>query len=188
MFSLRRSVLPAVLAVLTAAGAANADLKCSKTATYKVKAAAKPKIGPRLKFDGEGPVTGEEKGGKLIFTAKLNDIDMGERNKHTRKYFRIKKDSEAKLTVDRGALKIPDDKKSVSGVVQGKLQLNGKEKPVKVKYKAKRSGSEFEVSDTSFTFKYTDFGIEEICEFVGTICVEPEVTITVDKMTLKDNK
>ncbi|HLV65431.1 MAG TPA: YceI family protein [Polyangiaceae bacterium] len=186
MFSPRRIVLPAVLAALTAAGAANAELTCSKTATYKVNAAAKPKIGPRLKFDGKGPVNGEEKGGKLVFVAKLDEVDMGERNEHTRKYFRIKKDSVAKLTVDKGALKIPEGNKAVEGEVKGKLQLNGQEKPVKVKYKAKREGGEFVVSDASFSFKYTDFGIEKICEFVGTICVEPDVTITVEKMTLKD--
>jgi hypothetical protein len=55
---------------------------------------------------------------------------------------------------------------------------------VTISYKAKKSGSDYEVSDATFKFNYTDFGVEKICKAV--ICVKPEVTVTVPSLKLHE--
>ena len=53
-----------------------------------------------------------------------------------------------------------------------------------VSYTAKRTGSDIHIKDASFPFDYTKFGVEKICKL--GVCVDPEVTIKVSRMKLRE--
>lgn len=185
--SSRRTLIAVFFSALTFSLAASAGLTSIESGKYKVEGAAKPKIGPRLKFDGKGVVTAKEDGGKFVFVADLKDkLDMGERNEHTKEDFKCKEHPKATLVIDKGAIKMPEDNKVEKGEVTGQLTLRGKTNPVKVSYVVKRTGSDYHVKDASFTFDYTKFGMEPICRFGKTICVESSVKITVHGLKLRD--
>jgi polyisoprenoid-binding protein YceI len=186
MLSRSRSVLAVLFSVCTFSAIASADLTHLSEGKFKIEGAAKPKIGPRLNFDGKGSVKGEQQGDKIVFTADLkNKLDMGERTKHAKEDFECNKHPDAKLSVDKSAIKMPEDQKDSTGEVKGDLTLHGVTKSVKVKYKAKRMGSDIAVRG-NFSFKYTDFGIKPICRFNETICVEPDVKVSVEGVKLRD--
>jgi polyisoprenoid-binding protein YceI len=184
---LRRSRLAlaaTVLSITTVALAAQAAaLQSIDKADVKIEAEAKPGLG---KFDGLcDAVSAKEEGGKLVFEAELNrGLRMGLRDKHTREAFNVPKHKVAKLVVDKSEIKFPDDKGKVSGKVKGDLTLHGKTKPVTVNYVASRTGSDIHIKDASFSFDYTQFGVEKICKL--GVCVEPTVTIRVPRMKLRE--
>lgn len=186
MFRRSRLIVAVAVSSLTFSVIAFAALESLGSANYQVEAAAKPKIGPRLEFDGKGPATAKEEGGKLVFKADLKKLDMGNRTSHMKEDFEVSKHPTVTLSIDKSKLKMPDDKKKESDTVTGELELHGKKKPVKVKYSVARTGSDYHIKNATFSFKYTDFGIKEICRFKGTICVEPSVTIKVPQMKLRD--
>lgn len=181
-----RSLLAALFSVCTFSAVASADLTHLSEGHFKIEGAAKPKIGPRLNFDGKGAVKGEQQGDKIVFTADLkNKLDMGERTKHAKEDFECHKHPEAKLSVDKASIKMPEDQKETAGVAQGQFTLHGVTKTVKVHYKAKRMGSDYAVRG-NFNFNYTEFGIKPICRFNETICVEPNVKVSVGGVKLRD--
>lgn len=183
---LRRSrlVLAATaLSVTTFALAAQAALQSIDKADVKIEAEAKPGLG---KFDGLcDAVSAKEEGGKLVFEAELNrGLRMGLRDKHTREAFKVSKHKIARLVVDKGDIKMPGDKEKAKGRVKGNLTLHGKTQPVTVHYFASRTGSDIHIKDAWFTFDYTNFGVEKICKL--GVCVEPNVTIRVPRMKLRE--
>lgn len=183
---LRRSrlVLAATaLSITTVALAAQAALQSIDKADIKIEAEARPGLG---KFDGLcDAVSAKEVGDKLVFEAELKrGLRMGLRDKHTREAFKVDKHNVAKLVVEKSKLKMPADNESVKGKVKGDLTLHGVTKPVTVSYTAKRTGSDVHVKDATFNFDYTEFGVEKICKL--GVCVEPQVTITVPRMKLRE--
>jgi len=185
--SSRRTLIAVLCSALTFSVAASAGLTSIESGRFKLEGAAKPKIGPRLNFDGKGPVTAKEEGSTIVFETNLQKhLDMGERTEHAKEDFKCKKHPTAKLVVEKSAIKLPEDNKKTDGVVSGQLTLHGQTKPVKVKYTAARTGSDFHVKSASFTFDYTEFGVTPICRFGKTICVEPKVTVTVTGLKLRD--
>lgn len=126
----------------------------------------------------------EEAGGKIKFIAKLSSIKtgIGLRDKHLKKML-TKKSSKAELLIDKSKVEVPKDKKTASGDTKGKLKMNGVVKPVTVKYKVKRTGSDYHVQGM-FDINYTDFGWEKQC-YMG-VCVDEQVKIKV-KLKLRDS-
>jgi polyisoprenoid-binding protein YceI len=186
MLSRSRSVLAVLFSVCTFSAVASADLTHLSEGKFKIYGAARPKIGPQLKFDGKGSVKGEQRGDKIVFTADLkNKLDMGERTKHAKEDFECDKHPDAKLSVEKAAIKMPEDQKVSEGEVKGDFTLHGVTKSVKVTYKAKRMGSDIAVKG-NFSFKYTDFGMKPICRFGKTICVEPDVRVTVEDVKFRE--
>jgi polyisoprenoid-binding protein YceI len=184
--SSRHTLLAVFFSALTFSVAASAGLTSIEAGKFKVEGAAKPKIGPRLSFDGKGHVSAKEEGDKVVFEADLKRLDMGERTEHAKEDFECKKHPVARLVVDKSAIKIPEDNKKSEGQVSGMLTLHGETKPVKVSYKVARTGSDYHVKSASFSFDYTAFGVAPICRFGKTICVEPTVKVTVSGLKLRD--
>jgi polyisoprenoid-binding protein YceI len=178
----RTSVAAAAILLTTFALGADARWNCVEKGRIKVEAVAKPALGA---FSGESKdVDAKEEGDKVIFTSDLKKLDMGLRKNHTKEAFEIDKHPKVKLTIEKSKLKVPADKEKVSGEVTGKLALHGVEKPVKVSYTVSRTGSDFHIKEAKFSFNYTNFNVEKICK-VG-VCVEPNVTVTVSNVKLRD--
>lgn len=177
-----RSAFAAAAVALTFALVAQADLQSAGKGEVKIEAVAKPALG---KFAGSlDDISASEKDGKLVFVADLpRGLKMGMRDSHTREAFRTGKHKNVKLVVDKDKLKFPEDNKKVEGEVSGDLTLHGVTKSVKVKYSAKRTGSDYHLNGSSFSFNYTDFGVEKICKL--SVCVEPLVTIRVERLKLR---
>jgi len=180
-----RSLLAVLFTVCTLSATASADLVKLDSGFFKVEGSAKPKIGPKLNFDGKGSAWGEQQGDKIVFKADLRKLDMGERTKHTKEDFECDKHPDAMLEVQKAAVKMPEDQKETSGEVKAMFTLRGVTKPVKVHYKAKRMGSDYAVRG-HFSFKYTEFGMQPICRFGKTICVEPTVKVSVMGVKLRE--
>lgn len=176
----------AALSTLTVSLVASAALVSIDSPKFTISGAAKPKVGPRLEFSGTGPFSAREVRGNLVFSAKMSNVDLGERTSHMREDCHADGHPDITLTVDKDKLKIPDDNQRVVGDVPGSLKFHGQTKNVRLKYVAKRTGSDYHIKDAEFTFDYTSFGIPKICRFKGTICVEPRVTIKVPQMKLRD--
>lgn len=177
-----RTAFAAAALALTFAFVAQADLESAGKGEVKIEAVAKPALG---KFSGElDDISAKERDGKIIFTADLpRGLKMGMRDSHTREVFKVQKHKHVKLVVDKSKIKFPDDNQKVEGEVEGQLTLHGVTKPVKVKYSAKRTGSDFHLKGSSFSFNYTDFGVEKICKL--SVCVEPLVTVRVNQLKLR---
>jgi hypothetical protein len=181
--SSRRTLIAVLCSALTFSIAASAGLMTTDTkSSYSVKTKA---LKGALSIDGKGgPVTAKEADGMIIFETKMEKLDMGKRNDHTKKEFRCDTHKTATLTIAKSALKVPEDGKTAKGVVTGKLKLNGVPNDVKVNYEVKRTGSEYEVKTASFSFDYTKFGVGQICKFA--VCVANNVDITVSNLKLAD--
>ena len=89
----------------------------------------------------------------------------------------------AKLEVAKSALKFPGNDEEKSGEATGKFTLNGKsDDNFKVKYKAKRTGSDLHVQGST-AIDIREFQIQVPC-YLG-VCVDPHVKIEV-KFKLRD--
>lgn len=180
----RRIAVAAVAVCLTTfAIAADAALTGVDKGHVKIDAVAKPGLGA---FSGEvNGVDVKEAGGKLVFSSDLEGrLKMGLRQDHCKKAFETGKHRSVTLTVDKSKLKMPADNGKESGEVTGDLKLHGVTKPVKVKYKVSRTGSDYHIKEATFSFNYTEFGVEKICKL--GVCVEPDVTITVEGVKVRD--
>lgn len=155
--------------------------------TYEVRGKATGGI----PVSGNGKFSVSEGDGKVVFRAPLRKgvLDMGIRDKHTRKEFELGDRSEAKLVVKRSALQLPKEGAQVSGTVRGTLTFQGVTRPVDVQYAVRRTKGAYTVSSASFTFDYTKFrpkedgDDKEICKAI--VCVKPSVTIALDGAPLR---
>lgn len=161
------SFAPALVA-LTVALAASAD-------SYDV--VGKPDLGftatgpGGLKINGSADkLVAMEQGDKLVFKASLTNIQtgIGLRDKHTKKYLATDQWPDASLTVDKSAIKMPEDGKKSSGSVPAKFRLHGVTRDVKVQYSADRAGSGYAVSG-NFGVNIVDHKIEQPC-YLGVCC------------------
>lgn len=186
--SFRRTLLAVLLSAMTFSAVASAELKAKGSPKFAVNASAQVAGKDVIDFSGSGPFTAREEGDSLVFVASLDKLDMGERNEHTRKDFKIKGDSKAKLVVKKADVKLSEGDKAEckDRTVKGQLTFHGETKPVKVTYSAARKGDGFVVRNASFSFDYTQFGRPKICRFLGSTCVKPQVTIKVKEVELQN--
>jgi polyisoprenoid-binding protein YceI len=168
MMRYRLSSFAPALAALTFALAASAD-------SYDV--VGKPALGFTATGPGGLKINGTaenliaiEDGGKIVFKASLKDVKtgIGLRDNHTKKYLGVKEWPDASLTVDKAAIKMPEDGKKSSGTVPGKFRLHGVTRDVKVAYSAERTGSEYAIGG-HFGVNITDHKIEQPC-YLGVCC------------------
>jgi len=135
-------------------------------------------VGPGgLKINGTSEsLKAMEDGDKLVFKASLVNIKtgIGLRDNHTKKYLGTDQWPDASLTVDKSAVKIPEDGKKSSGNAPGKFRLHGVTRDVKVAYTVSRSGSDYSV-DGHFNVNIEDHKIEKPC-YLG-VCVDTNVKV-----------
>ena len=72
---------------------------------------------------------------------------------------------------------------ALSGLLDGRLALHGRERPVAVPLRAEREGDGWRVRGT-FSLRQSDFGIEPFSGFLGTISVHDEVRIELDLLLI----
>ena len=137
-------------------------------------------LGPAgMKINGtSSDLTAAEQDGVLTLTAPLANLKtgIGLRDNHLRGYLNTSKHPNATLVIERSKLKLPDDGKTVEGTANGNFTLNGKTKPLKFRYKAKRTGSDFHVQGMA-DVNIENHGIEQPC-YLG-VCVDPNIKLKV---------
>ena len=137
-------------------------------------------LGPAgMKINGNSSeLAADEKDGKLTLTAPLTNLKtgIGLRDKHLRGYLHTDSHPKATLIVDRSKLKAPAEGQTSEGTATGDFTLNGVTKPLKFKYKAKRTGSDYHVQGMS-EVNIKNYGIEQPC-YLG-VCVDPTVKLKV---------
>lgn len=132
-----------------------------------------------LKIDGEGSgLSAKEMGSQLVLVAPLTNLETGIslRDKHLRDAINADKHPEAKLAVERSALKFPANDQSLQGSAQGKFTLNGVTRSLSFDYKASRTGSDYHVQGLA-TVDITQFNLEQPC-YLG-VCVDKKVKLKV---------
>jgi polyisoprenoid-binding protein YceI len=168
--SLFTSALAALTVALTAA-ADGYDVVGKPDLTFTA-------VGPGgLKINGTSTdLKTMEDGGNVVFKASLKEIKtgIGLRDNHTKRYLGVEQWPDTSLTVDKGAIKVPDDGKKTSGAVSGKFRLHGVTRDVKVNYSAERHGAEYAI-DGHFSVNIEDHKIEKPC-YLG-VCVDTTVKV-----------
>jgi len=142
---------------------------------------------PELGFTAVGPgglkiigttdnLTAIKQGDSLVFKASLKNIKtgIGLRDNHTKRYLGVDQWPDTSLTVDKSAIKTPEDGKKASGSAPGKFRLHGVTKDVKVSYSVERHGSEYAV-EGHFSVNIEDHKIEKPC-YLG-VCVDTTVRV-----------
>jgi hypothetical protein len=191
MLSRSRSLLAAVLVSVCTFSlvASAANWEGAGKGTFAIKAMAKPPVLKAFSFEGKGgpeAVEGKQDGDKLVFTATLGGLDMGERKDHTEEAFQCKSKDHGKatLTVDKAKLKLPADNQKVEGSVQGTFNYRGADEIVTVSYTGSRTGSDYHVKSATFSFDYTKHNVKQICKY--KVCVEPKVLVTVKGVKFRE--
>jgi polyisoprenoid-binding protein YceI len=130
----------------------------------QVAASASPALGA-FAFDSTD-LKVSEADDKIIFVTQMEALSMGLRKSHTKEAFEFGKHPTAKLTVEKGKLKLPANGATEKGSVPGELTLHGVTKPVNVKYTATGTADGFKVGG-SFAFQYQDFKVGKKCRREG---------------------
>jgi hypothetical protein len=143
---------------------------------------------PDIKFHASGPfgmkidgamnnLSVSEEGDNLVLKVDLSNLKSGNdtRDEHFQTYLKQKV---AKLEVPKSAIKFPGNDEEKSGEATGKFTLNGKtDNGFKVKYKAKRTGSDYHVQGLgTITLAKHDL---KLCKLGDTICVGDTVDLKV---------
>lgn len=172
-----RSVLASFgVAALMLATTAHAALGQASNAAVSFQAS-----GPGgLKIEGKtNELQVTEDGGKVHFIVPLGRLDTGIelRNKHMReKYLEVGKFPKAELVVDRVGIKFPADGQESVGQANGTMTIHGVSKPVAVNYRAKRSGSSYDVSGT-LRINIKEYGVD-VPSYLG-VTVKPDVDLSI---------
>lgn len=164
------------IAALTVASTAAAALGHASNAAVSFIA-----TGPGgLKIEGKtSDLSVNEENGKVHFVVPIARLDTGIdlRNRHMReKYLEVGKYPNAELVVDRSAIKFPSDGAESSGTANGTMTIHGQSKPVAVAYKAKRAGSNYDISG-SLRVNIKEYGVE-VPSYLG-VTVKPDVDVNV---------
>jgi polyisoprenoid-binding protein YceI len=131
-------------------------------------------VGPGgLSFEGKGSaITVKEQGDAIVAIVGLDSLNTGIelRDKHMKeRYLETHKYPQAVFTVARSKIKVPGETE-----VEGKLDLHGVSKPIKVHYSASGSEAQGTVTGTSH-LNMKDFNIE-VPSYLG-VSVKPDVTV-----------
>lgn len=139
-----------------------------------------------LNIEGKtSTLNAKEEGDSVVFTVPLKEVKTGIalRDSHMcEKYLECGKFPNAELKIKRADIKVEEGKET-SGEAPGKITLHGQTKDTKVKYKAKKAGSDITV-DATFPIDYTAHGVNK-AEYLGAE-VKKDVTVNV-KTTVKDS-
>jgi len=148
--------------------------------TFKAKGPAGMNIDGRA-----GDVKAEEKGGKLSIkvSAKSLKTGIGLRDKHLRGYIEADKCPDITFEVDRSKLKLPPDGKEITGEAPGNFTLHCVTKPMKFKYTAKRTGSDYHVQTTPTMLDITAHDVK-VPSYLG-VTVDKKVELKI-KFKLRD--
>jgi polyisoprenoid-binding protein YceI len=135
-------------------------------------------IGPGgMKINGKAPgLTAAEDGGKLTASVPAAKLDTGIklRDKHLREYLEAEKCPQIALSVDRQKLQFPEEGKELSAEATGTFTLHCQTKPLKFKYTAKRTGSDYHVSAVPASdIDIRDYGVK-VPSYLG-VSVKPHV-------------
>ena len=138
-------------------------------------------VGPAgLKIVGKtGELAVTESKRQLSIRVPLRHLETGIdlRDRHMKeKYLQVSKYPLATLTVDRSALKFPQDATASEGVTNGKVQLHGRSRILPFHYRLVRKGPKVEAGG-ALHLNMSDFGIE-VPSYLG-VGVEPEVDVEV---------
>ncbi len=132
-------------------------------------------VGPGgLGIEGKGSdISLKEQGDVIIATVGLGSIKTGIdlRDKHMKeKYLETPKYPNAVFTVEKSRIRSPGE-----GDIDGKLQLHGITKPIRLHYKASGSDKQSTVTGSAHV-NMKDFNIE-VPSYLG-VTVKPDVTVT----------
>jgi polyisoprenoid-binding protein YceI len=167
-FSALRSALTVSALLLVGPVAANWASQGERSVSFKA-------VGPGgLAIDGNGnDVSLKEQGDQFVATIGLNSLKTGIdlRDRHMKeKYLETPKYPQAVFTVDKSKVTVPGE-----GDAEGKLQLHGVTKAVKVHYKVAGSDKAATVSGSA-RINIKDFKVE-VPSYLG-VTVKPDVTIS----------
>lgn len=166
-------IAPALFALLLPFAA---DAKLGATGSSSVSFAANGPAGMRI-VGTSSDLSVSDDAQNVTVTVPLGNLKTGIdlRDRHMReKYLEVGKYPNAELVVDRSAIKFPADGAESSGNVNGTMTIHGQSKPVVVAYKAKRSGSAYDVSG-SLRVNIKEYGVE-VPSYLG-VTVKPDVDV-----------
>lgn len=172
--NLSKRVSLAILVLLAAGGVANA---MTRKGTPHVRFVA---VGPMgMKIEGTSTsLDVKDEGQTIAIDVPLAPIHTGialrDRHMHD-EYLEVGKYPNARLSVERSALKLPDAS-PVDASAKGQLTLHGQTRPVSFRYRAQRSGDGIDVSG-SLRIDMTNWGIH-VPSYLG-VTVKPGVDIDV---------
>jgi polyisoprenoid-binding protein YceI len=172
----RRTALFATVAALVSLSAI-ASAKFVDAGGDEVRALARGPAGLKINCKAQ-KIDVKETDGTVELDVPLKGLNTGNgvRDGHFEKYFNVKKHPSAKFKIARSKLKLPEDGKTVKSTATGDFTLNGVTKPVKIRYKAKRTGSDYHVQGLA-SINITDFKVELPCYL--KVCVKDEVKLSV---------
>lgn len=171
-----RSLLAVVVVLLVGHGVANAVVRKGPAHVRFVA------IGPMgMKIEGNSTTLDvKDDGHTAVIAVPLAPLKtgIGLRDRHMRdEYLEVSRFPDARLAVDDGAARLPDDKPAVDAAVRGKLTLHGQTRAVLVHYHAARSRDGIDVTGT-LHIDMTDYGIR-VPSYYG-VTVKPGVDIDVE--------
>lgn len=169
----QRFAIVSIVTLSALSGVAAADAAWSHSGERRASFKA---VGPGgLAIEGKGnDVSVKDHGNEISVIVGLDGMKTGIdlRDRHMReKYLETNKYPKATFTVEKSKLKIPGGSE-----VEGKLQLHGVTKPIKVKYEAKGSDQSLNVQGTA-RLNMKDFGIQ-VPSYLG-VTVKPDVTVSI---------
>ncbi len=161
----RFAIITTTLAALSLSAIASADMKNAGGGGLEFKL---PGGTANLTIEGKSTeVTASETGGKIVVVAKLDcgetsclKTGIDKRDEHLWKHLESGKYPTATFTVDKSKLTLPADNATSEGEVAGELNFHGVKKTVKIKYGAKRTGSDYHVHGST-SINLADFKIEQ---------------------------
>ncbi len=179
----RRRVYLLATALLTAGALAQAALQRNGPVTLTVEASDNT-VGP---FGGTSThLTVSHANGNLTLVSDLRQLDMGLRDKAFEEEFEVARFPNARLVIAESELVFPSSGSTISDTARGSFTLHGVTRQVVVTYRARRiSASDYEITNATFAFDYTDFNLDRICKL--GVCVDEDVTIRLPLLKLRDN-
>lgn len=171
-----RLAFAALLAATTFA--ITADAKITRTGTPQVAFHASGPAGMRI-IGQTNDLDVDDQGGKIVIKVPLRNLHTGIdlRDHHMRdKYLQVGSYPNAELTVDRGAIHMPNGDGTVSGDATGSMAIHGHTKNVNFHYTVARVGGQLRVGGTT-QLDIRDYGID-IPSYLG-VTVKPDIDVEV---------
>jgi polyisoprenoid-binding protein YceI len=160
----RFALITTTFAALSLSAIASADMKYIGGGGLEFKL---PGGTAGLSIDGTSDnVTAQESGAKIVVTVKLDcagksclKTGIDTRDEHLYDHIEAGKFPTATLSVDKSKLSLPADNATSEGEATGDLTFHGVTRPVKFKYGAKRTGSDYHVHGST-SINLGDFKLE----------------------------
>jgi polyisoprenoid-binding protein YceI len=133
-------------------------------------------------------LTVSETDGKIKVTVPASSVKtgIGLRDKHLKGFIEAEKCPDISLEIPRSKLKFPENDKQTSGEAVGDFTLHCITKPMKFKYTARRTGSDFHVDATpEKAIDIREHGVR-IPKYLGVVEVNPHVKLTKIKFKARE--